>query len=537
MQEEIIEFMDNAVNYPEKTNSVERKQTHISNVFLTDNFVYKIKKPVNFGFLNFEDLEKRKFYCNEEVRLNKRLCPEIYLGVVPITKTENGLEIEGDGEAVEYAVKMKRMPEEAIMKKRLENDEIEYQDIKRISKKLSCFYQNAERSEEINSYGSIENIKNATDENFEQTKKYVGDIFNPEKYEFIKNATNRFYEDKQGLFEQRIKRGRIVAYHGDLHSGNIFVDGKNICIFDCIEFNKPFRFGDIAGDIGFLAMDLEFMDKCYLSKYLIKEYVDLTNDYNIYTILDFYKCYRAYVRAKISAFMQDDENIAKERKNELREDARKYFELAYRYAKIFDNQKPTVMISCGVTATGKSRWLKVASDIMNSAMLRTDEIRKELLDIKDDEARDEEFYKKYYSEEKRQMVYDEIFKRAENIIKNGGKVAIDASFIKKKNRELAKKIAEKHNAEFIIIHTTASEDTIKKRLKQRMHEEENISDADFENAYKFQVKNFEAPEHVEGTIISLDTEKNDFENIKKLRGELGEIFNVNLVSGLDENCD
>ncbi|MFW6014572.1 MAG: AAA family ATPase [Candidatus Nanoarchaeia archaeon] len=524
---DIVEFMQNPENYDDSTTKVEHKQTHISHVFLTKDFVYKVKKPVNFGFLDFETLEKRKFYCEEEVRLNKRLCPELYLGVIPITN-DNGLSLNGSGKTVEYAVKMKRMPEETIMKHLLKNDKVSYKEIKKIANILSEFYKNVNCSENIDNYGKPEMLKQATDQNFEQTEKYVDYIFDGQSYEFIKNATNRFFIKNKELFEIRIKNSKIKEGHGDLHSGNIFIHNGQVCIFDCVEFNKSFRCGDVANDIAFLAMDLEYFNKCNLAKYLIQKYVDFTHDYNIYALLDFYKCYRAYVRAKVTAFLTEDKSLSAQKKEELKEEAKNYFQHAYEYAQIFDNQTPAVIISCGVTATGKSRWLKVASDIINAPVLRTDEIRKELFNMREDEKRDENFYKRYYSEASRQMVYDEIFTRAEKIVKNGGKLAIDATFIKAQNRKIAKELADKYGAEFIIIHTRANEETIKKRLEQRKKEKNNVSDANID-AYIYQSKNFEEPD--EGKVITLNTEKEDMENIKKLRAELGKIFHIRLRNG------
>ncbi len=502
--------------YAEQPSKIEHKQTHISHVFLTDEHAYKVKKSVDFGFLDFTSLEKRKFYCDEEIRLNSRLSPDIYLGVVPIT--ENGVGFLG--EALEYAVKMKRLPEEKIMSNLIEKNQVGYSDVKAMALLLAKFYKSAARNEEIDSYATAEAMKKNTDENFEQTKNH--DIFDKEKYDFIKKATNDFYK-KDYLFNERIKEGRIAECHGDLHSGNIFLLPE-IKIFDCVEFNKGFRYSDVANDIAFLAMDLDMKKEEALSKYLISKYVDITGDYTLYTVLDFYKCYRAFVRAKISAFMLDDKNISEKEKGKLRDDCREYIEIAYNYANIFSNQRSAVLISCGLTATGKSRWLRIASDIVNSPVLRTDEIRKVVFNLKGDEEKDDEYRKKYYSNEARQMVYEEMFEKASKILSLGGKVSLDASFISRENREKVKELAQKYNAEFVIINTNAKEETVKERLKQRKMQKDNVSDADFENAYKYQKENFEKPVKEEGKLIELDTEEDEYSNIKKLRFELGEIL-------------
>ncbi len=517
---DIIKHMHDKEFYDEKPSKVDYKQTHISHVFLTDNFVYKIKKPVDFGFLDYSTLEKRKFYCEEEVRLNKRLSPDIYNGVVAITNKG----IAKEGEAIEYAVKMKRLPEKNIMKELLKEYKVSYKSIKEMASLLVKFHKEAEKNQEIKSYATAEAMKKNTDENFQQTKDM--DIFDKKKYDFIKKSTNDFYNKKE-IFQNRIKENKIAECHGDLHSGNIFITDE-VKIFDCIEFNKSFRYSDVANDVAFLAMDLEKQKQVPLSKYLINKYVDISEDYTLYTVLDFYKCYRAFVRAKVSAFMLSDAQ-GKE-KEILENDCREYLDIAYNYAKIFSHQKPAVFISCGYSATGKSRWLKIASDIINSPVIRTDVLRKEIFNLKANEKKDDEYRKKYYSEDARQKVYDAMFQESERILSMGGKVSLDASFIKKENRKKIKQLAEKYDADFIIINTTASEETIKKRLVGRQNEKGNVSDADFENAYQFQKKSFQEPSEGEGKVIKIDTEEGEYHNIKKLRKEIKGALGFNEIN-------
>lgn len=534
---EIIDFMKDPKSYNEITESVEHKQTHISHVFLIKDYVYKIKKPVNFGFLDFSTLEKRKAFCEEEVRLNKRLCPNLYLGVVPITLEEeedDDFVIDGDGEIVEYAVKMKRMPEEAIMSNMLKEEKITKNHLKTIAKKLSEYYKESPQNDTIRSFGTVEKIKAKTDENFEQTEKYSGDLFEKDKYEYIKEATNRFFEKNQELFEQRIKDGKTVAFHGDLHTGNIFVTDKEINIFDCIEFNKPFRMGDVAEDISFLAMDLDFIDHQYFSKYFISKYVDFSQDYLIYSLLDFYKCYRAYVRAKVSGFMLDDPNFPEELKPGLKKDAQKYFNMAYDYAMTFDNQKPVLIIGCGLSGTGKSRWVKVAADIVNASILKTDAVRKKALGIPESQDIKDEFGKGYYSKENRQKVYDYIFNHVDKILCLGGKIVFDAAFLKKEMRMRAKEIADKNNAEFIIISTDATDETIEERIKAREKCKSNDSDANFE-IYMKQKELFEKPTDDEGTVIRIDTENEEYENLKIVSKKIWEILKMKYTVGFDNN--
>ena len=309
-------------------------ETHISLLFLTGNHVYKLKKPVDFGFLDFTSLEKRKFFCEEEVKLNRRLSPAIYLGVVRITKEGDRIQLEGKGEPVEYAVKMKQIPEEKLMDKLLEKRQVTPRMIEAISEKLVKFYFTAETSDLIKSFAKPERVKQDTDENFEQTEKYIDMTLSGEVYEEVKNRTNEFFETNGQIFEQRITSDRIRDCHGDLRLEHIFW-GDEISIFDCIEFNQRFRYTDVAADIAFLAMDLDYHGREDLSEHLIGAYVGESGDHELMEVLDFYKCYRAYVRGKVESFRLDDPHIPEREKKEALKRAQEYFTLARRYAQRF----------------------------------------------------------------------------------------------------------------------------------------------------------------------------------------------------------
>ncbi len=318
--------------YPEPTKKVELVQTHISFIFICDEFVYKVKKPVNFGFLDFTILEKRKYYCNQEIKLNKRLSPDTYLGVVSITEEGETLAVDGPGQTVEYAVKMKRIPLEKLMLTLLKKGELTKEMVEAVAKKLAMFHESAENSPEIDGFGTVEIAKKNTDENFEQTEKYIGKSINREQFDVIKEYTSSFYEKNRNLFEKRIADKRIRDCHGDLHMEHICLDDP-IIIFDCIEFNERFRYSDVAADIAFLAMDLDYHEQEELSDTLIEAYVGQSGDRELGRLLDFYKTYRAYVRGKVISFRLDDPNISQEDKEEALRLASRYFELAARYAK------------------------------------------------------------------------------------------------------------------------------------------------------------------------------------------------------------
>jgi aminoglycoside phosphotransferase family enzyme len=309
-------------------------ETHISLLFLTGSHVYKVKKPVDFGFLDFTTLEKRRYFCEQEVMLNRRLSPNIYLGVVKITQDQDQISLEGKGEAVEYAVKMKQIPEELLMDKLLEKNKVTSEMIEAISERLVHFYFNAETSDDIKSFAKPGRVKQDTDENFEQTAKYIGTAITKDVYEEVRNRTDGFFKEREIIFHQRIASDRIRDCHGDLRLEHIFW-GDEISIFDCIEFNQRFRYTDVAADLAFLAMDLDYHERGDLNKPLISTYVKKSGDQDLMKVLDFYKCYRAYVRGKVESFRLDDPNIPEREKKEALKRAQKYFSLAHRYAKGF----------------------------------------------------------------------------------------------------------------------------------------------------------------------------------------------------------
>jgi len=331
MQEKIVEALLKPENYDEEVKNIRHLQTHISHVFLTGKFAYKIKKPVNFGFLDFTTLEKRKFYCEKELELNRRLSPEIYLEVVSITK-DGGIKIKGKGETVEYAVKMKELPQEKIMSKLLEKNQITEEIIDELAKIISDFHSKAKVATKESGFGPFNTMKFNWNENFTQNEHFIGKTIDKEQFDFIKNKIDEFFEKNKSLIENRILEKKIKECHGDFHSGNIFITDK-IYIFDAIEFNERFRFSDVASEVAFLAMDLDFHGKENLSTYFVGKYIQYSNDKGLLKLLSFYKCYLAFVRGKVTSFKINDKNVGEKEKEESSQLAKKYFDLAFKYAK------------------------------------------------------------------------------------------------------------------------------------------------------------------------------------------------------------
>ncbi len=329
---EYIQALLKPTAYPHPVDSVQLVQTHISFVLLAGDFVYKFKKPVDFGFLDFSTLEKRKHCCEQELLLNRRLCPEIYLGLVEVNDENGKPVLDGAGAVIEYGVKMRRMPEERMMVKVIDRGELTSAHVEDLVEVLVSFYEQAERSEEIDDFGTAEAVSLNVLENFEQTQGFIGNgALAQEQFDEISSYA-RSVLARQELFLARIEQGRIRDCHGDLYSANICLADK-VYIYDCIEFNQRFRYCDVASDVAFLAMDLDFHGLDELSALFIDRFCEQSKDDSLRELLNFYTCYRAYVRGKIGLFTAADPAVDPEVKEKSLAAAAKYFTLAHSYAR------------------------------------------------------------------------------------------------------------------------------------------------------------------------------------------------------------
>jgi len=329
-QPALVQALLKPETYPHHPQKVELVQTQMSFLFLTGDYVYKVKKPVNLGFLDYTTLEKRRFFCRQELELNRRLCHDVYLEVVPIVSRRGQIYLGGEGEVIEYAIKMKQLPADRMMDKLLPKNLVTADMVTRVAEKLADFHRNAVTGPEISSYGKPEAIKINTDENFTQTEKYIDISISSGTYNQIKAYTDSVLKSKKSLFGKRVKEGRIKDCHGDLHAAHVCIS-NGICIYDCIEFNDRFRYGDVASEVAFLAMDLDRFRHADLSQAFVDAYVRVSRDKDLSQLLNFYKCYRAYVRGKVTSFMLDDLYIPEAEKADLLAAAKNYFELAKSY--------------------------------------------------------------------------------------------------------------------------------------------------------------------------------------------------------------
>lgn len=504
--------------YDEPTTAVQLVQTHVSFLFLTDRFVYKVKKAVDFGFLNFTTLDRRRFYCEEEVRLNRRLCPDMYLGVIEIRESPDGIRFDGLGEVVDYAVKMKRLPAERMLDRLLAEDAVGEKDIRAIGRTIGEFHLAAERSREIDSYGSLEVIRRNWKENFDQVADFVSRTLDETDLRLIRTWVERFMEERAGLFDLRVAGGFVRDCDGDIHSENICLADR-VYIFDCIEFNARFRFSDTAADLAFLLMDLEYRGRRDLAELLLREYHAVTADKGIVGVLDFYQVYRAFVRGKVESFRLNDPQIGAAEKAAARATARRHFRLARGYV-LRRDLAPHLVVFSGLMGAGKSTLARELSFELGLDLLSSDLLRKELAGVAATEHRRDAYNEGMYSAEFTRKTYGEMFSRGEQALRAGRSVILDASFARRDDRDAAADLARRLGARFLLCQAVCPEEMVRERLEARAGLPGEASDGRWE-LYSRQRDDFQLLTSPPETWQDLDTGLPVAENIDRILQMMG----------------
>lgn len=504
----IQDLLDPAA-FPEKPDSVELRQSHVSYLLFTPHFVYKIKKPVDFGFLDFTSLDKRLFYCKEEVRLNRRLAPKAYIDVVAITIDAGRHVIGGKGEAVEYAVKMRRLPEDANLEEMLDSGKATEALIRRVAHVLAAFHRTTETNDYISGFGSLDVIRKNTGENFEQTAPFIGKSISQGLFTRIKDYTERFIYANQALFEKRVEQGFIRDCHGDIHSEHVFAE-DGIEIIDCIEFNERFRFSDVVADSAFLSMDLDRRGRPDFAAALDEAYFSESNDAEGRGLLNFYKCYRAFVRGKVESFKSSEEEVEENERMEALLSAAYHFHLSGLYAS--GGVKPKLLIVCGLPGTGKTTLASGIARRTGFAHILSDVVRKELAGIAPEESRPEAFGEGIYSEHFTERTYARMSEKAEELLKQGRPVILDATFSKLRHMKRVMEGADRAGATVHVIECEASTSTVRARLEERRWAIGNVSDAD----WRIYIGQKAASEGVPGPHLVIPAERPLLENLMEV---------------------
>ena len=489
-QERLLPFLLNPDSYPHRPRRVRLVQTHSSFVFIVPPFVYKVKKPVNFGFLNFSTLEKRRHFCEREVTLNRRLSQKMYLGVVPISTRNGRFTFDEGDEIVEYAVKMRKLADGCFLDQLVERDEVVPGDLNRIAIVLKQFYEAQHPTEEIEAWGRIDRLRISTDENFRQTREFIGHTVSRAAFEAIRSYTDWFYARHKRLFASRIRERRIRDCHGDLHLEHIHVTPRALQIYDCIEFNDRFRYVDVANDVAFLAMDLDYEGRSDLARDFVIQMASALNDDGMPRLMDFYKCYRAYVRGKVESLHSVAHAAPEEERQASAERARRYFRLALQYA--VAGSQPLVLAVMGRIASGKSTLAHALGAELGWEVYSSDYLRKKMAGFPLYERSSAGARKRLYSAAMTGKTYDRLLATAEAQLQKGHSVILDATFARREHRELLADRFGKRGIAWRVLEVDASNAAVKQRLRAREAKPDEVSDARLED-FDILTRLYEAP--------------------------------------------
>ena len=463
LQSMLFRAMAEPAFYPHAVEGPLQIETHISKVFLTGLYAYKIKKPVDLGFVNFSSLGRRRFFCEQEVLLNQRLTDDVYLGVLPIGYDGRRFQIGTCAEAVEYAVKMRQLPAALTLHNLLATGRIGSGDLDRLAVKLANFHRNARHV--LDSTGRS-HAQAACTENFRQILPYIGKILDAGRYDYVRAATFNFFIRNRHLFDNRIASGHFRDGHGDLRAEHVyFTEGGHIQVMDCIEFNEHLRVVDTASDLAFLIMDLEFRQKSKVARDLLQTYYRHCDDPGLPALIDFFKCYRAMVRCKVNCIQLASRELSHRQHNTLATDAQCYLYLAFFYARRFS--RPMVWVFCGLPGSGKSTLASRLADFLAIGNHNSDRVRKTLHGIAPLAHTALPADEGIYTAEETRKVYDALYAMARKAIREGCSLILDATYSASSNRDKLRNLADDSGARILFAECRAGDDELQRRLEQR----------------------------------------------------------------------
>ena len=457
----IIKVLSNAKAYQHEALAISVIETHISWVLLTGAYAYKIKKPVSFGFLDFSTLEQRRFFCYEELRLNKRLAADLYLAVVPITGTVDDAKMEGTGDILDYAVKMRQFPAGLTLSERAASKQLSPSEIDQLSEIMAKFHQNIAIANLAMPYGCSDDINYWFNENFAPIKALL--TSHNQQLKTIERWGNQEWHHKAEIMTRRKQQGYVRECHGDLHLSNMTLINGQVTLFDCLEFNALLRWIDVINEVAFVLIDLLQMREESLAFRLLNRYLQLTGDYQGVSLLRYYLVYRALVSAKV-ALLRQAQQTTKRNQTMAGLKYQTFMDLAERYT------QPAcvkLIISHGYSGSGKSTLMAELAENIAAIHLRSDIERKRLLAYSAEQASGSALNKGLYTADAKQKTYDHLAECAQGILKAGFSVIVDATFLEHKHRQCFKKLAAECHCDFIIIDVQACYETLCQRIALR----------------------------------------------------------------------
>lgn len=475
--------------YPERPTAVTLLQTHISYVLLAGRQVYKIKKPVRFSFLDFSSLELRRHFCHQEVELNRRLAPGVYLEVVSICPHDTTFRFgdESDPQAVEYAVHMRRLDEAHRLDTLMRSGQVPESLMRRIAERLVEFHSAAHTGPEVTANGSPDAVWSILEDNYSNALRFRGLTIEAFEDEAIQRYARRFLDHHTQLFHQRQVENRIRDGHGDLHADHVYACDP-LVIVDCVEFSSRFRYCDVASDLAFLAMDLDYHGRPDLRAELVEHYVMLSRDTGVRALLPFYQCYRAYVRGKVDSLKSAAPEVPEGGQRAAHQAARAHFALSYRYTWV---QTPAVLAVSGLSGSGKSALAESLARRIGFTHQSSDMIRKQLAGLPPTVRPDPARRERLYSEAHSQRTYASLHEAAAYAWSQGNGVILDATYQRRADRDALRRWAADSGAPLCFVQCTCSEEVVRERLATRNAAGDSPSDADW-SIYLLQRSSFDA---------------------------------------------
>ena len=488
--------------YPHDPDRIDFEQTHISLVALVPPRVYKIKKPVSLKYLDFSTLERRRHFCEQEVRLNRRLAPDTYEGVVPIVDTDDGLRVDGApdaGPVVEVAVAMRYLDPDQFLEVRLARGAASAAEIDRVARTLCAFYESRPSTPEVAEAGRIDRLRAVTEGNFAEAEGHVGHLLSRPAHEALRFYADRFYDQHAARLHRRRAGGCIVEGHGDLRLEHVHLTDDRVAIFDCVEFNDEFRHLDVANDVAFLAMDLDRKGRPGLARRFVDRMAEGLDDPGLHAVIPFYKSQRAQVRGKVHGLRAAAEEISAAEQDRSRAQARHYYQLALHYA--VAGAGPLVVVVMGRPGTGKSTQAEAVARALGWPHLASDRIRKTHAGIPLHERPDAATRKRLYADRTTEATYATLRTRALERARRHQSTVLDATFSREAQRDRLRAALRAADVPYVFVEVTAGDAALKKRLRERSAEDATASDAratDFEMLTdRYEAPNaLEDPRHV-----------------------------------------
>jgi len=460
--------------YPHPADQVVHIETHISHVLLAGDFAYKLKKPLNLGFLDFSTLERRRDCCLEELRLNRRLAPGLYLGVVPVTGTPEHPSVGGTQAAnepvLEWAVRMKRFPQEDLLDRCALTPDL----VDRLADRVAAFHGQVPSAPPGSAFGTPEAVLEPMLENLRHVRARVQEPGNARRLDRLEAWTRTRWNELMPVIRSRRIEGRVRECHGDMHRGNIvLMDGEPL-IFDALEFNPNLRWIDTASELAFLIMDIEETGEQALARRLLNRYLELGGDYGALQMLDFYKVYRAMVRAKVLAIRLGQPGLSPDEALSERRDCARYLALAETYTR---RRRPRLLIACGLSGSGKSRLGRRLREALPVVQLRSDVERKRLFGLDPGARTAASPNSGIYFPQATEWTYQRLRRFASMVLGCGYDVLVDATFLTRERRRVFRELANSRDAGFVVLGLSAPVEVLRQRVTRRLAEGCDASEA------------------------------------------------------------